>query len=129
VCAALRRLGAPRLLVGQLLLTYRYLFLLSEEASRTLRAHALRSPDHPRPHLRAVGGMIGQLLVRALFRAERVHAAMRSRGFDGELRLYRPTRLRLHDFAFVASTLALLLVSRAVDVPAWIGSALSGGPR
>lgn len=125
VCAALRRLGAPRALVTQLLLTYRYLFLLSAEAGRSVRAHALRSPDRPRPTLRVAATLLGQLLIRALARAERIHAAMRCRGFDGEVRLSRPWRLSSRDALFVGLTAALLVVSRGLDVPARV-AALGG---
>jgi cobalt/nickel transport system permease protein len=127
VCAALRRLGVPRALVTQLLLTYRYLFVLSAEAGRSLRAHALRSPDRPRPTLRVAGTLLGQLLVRALARAERIHAAMRCRGFDGEVRLSRAWSLSRRDALFVAATAALLLASRALDVPALVAG--MGGLR
>jgi cobalt/nickel transport system permease protein len=117
VCAALRRLGVPRALVTQLLLTHRYLFVLSEEAGRSLRAHALRSPDRPRPTLRMAGTLLGQLLLRALARAERIHAAMRCRGFDGELRVARRWRASWRDAVFLTATAALLAASRALDVP------------
>jgi cobalt/nickel transport system permease protein len=120
VCAALRRLGAPRAMVAQLLLTYRYLFVLAGEAGRTLRAHALRSPDRPRPTLRVAGTLLGQLLVRALGRAERIHAAMLCRGFDGDLRLRRAWRLSARDALFAAATAALLVAARALDVPALV---------
>jgi cobalt/nickel transport system permease protein len=129
VCAALRRMGVPRALVTQLLLTHRYLFVLSEEAGRALRAHALRSPDRPRPSLRQAGALLGQLLVRALARAERIHAAMRCRGFDGELPLSRGWRLSGADALFVAAAAILLVVSRTVDVAAAVGAALPGGLR
>jgi cobalt/nickel transport system permease protein len=124
VCAALRRLGAPRAVVTQLLLLYRYLFVLADETARTLRAHALRSPDRPRPALRTTGTLLGALLLRTLARGERVHAAMLGRGFDGELRLGRPGRLRRADVAFAAATALLLVACRAIDVPAALGAAL-----
>ena len=120
VCATLRRLGAPRAIVAQLLLTYRYLFVLSDEAGRSLRAYALRSPDRPRPRLRLAGMLVGQLLLRALARAERIHAAMRCRGFDGELRLPRRWRLAPRDGLFLGATAALLVAARALDVPALV---------
>lgn len=127
VCVALRRLGAPRAIVAQLLLTHRYLFVLSAEAARSLRAHALRAPGRRRPTLRVAGTMLGALLVRALARAERIHAAMRCRGFEGEVPLVRRGRLGRPDALFAAATAALLVVARAVDVPARIGAALAGG--
>ena len=118
VCAGLERLGTPRLLVAQLLLLYRYLFVLAEEAGRMVRAHALRSPDRPRPTARVVATLLGQLLVRTLARAERVHAAMRCRGFDGTMRLVRQTRLSRADLAFAAATALLLAGCRLVHLPA-----------
>jgi cobalt/nickel transport system permease protein len=129
VCVALRRLGTPRALVTQLLLTHRYLFVLTAEAGRALRAHALRSPDRPRPSLRVAGTLLGQLLLRALARAERIHAAMRCRGFAGELPVARPSRLAGRDALFAAASAALLLAARALDLGALVGAALPGGLR
>jgi cobalt/nickel transport system permease protein len=128
VCAALGRLGAPRVLVTQLLLLYRYLFVLADEAARTVRAWQLRAPGAPRPPLRTAGRLLGQLLLRALSRAERVHAAMRARGFDGRVRTSPPRPAAGADAAFAAAVAALLVVSRAVDVPALAG-ALLGAQR
>jgi cobalt/nickel transport system permease protein len=129
VAAALERLGVPRALATQLQLTYRYVFVLAEEAGRMVRAHGLRAPDGRRPDWRTVGTLLGQLLLRALARAERVHAAMRCRGFDGRLLTRRTWRLRPADAAFAAATLALLLVARATDAPARLGQLLAGALR
>ncbi len=128
VCVALRHLGAPRALVAQLLLTHRYLFVLSAETSRSLRAHALRAPGRSRPTLRVAGTMLGALLVRAMARAERVHTAMRCRGFGGDLPLVRRARPGRADAIFAAATAALLVVARVQDVPALFGAVLPGGP-
>jgi cobalt/nickel transport system permease protein len=118
LCAGLRRLGAPRLLVAQLLLLWRYLFVLADEAARLWRAHALRSPGRPRPSARLAATLLGQLLVRALARAERLHAAMRCRGFEGTVPLVRRARLSGADLAFAAATALLLAACRLVDLPA-----------
>ncbi|GEJ55685.1 cobalt ECF transporter T component CbiQ [Anaeromyxobacter diazotrophicus] len=118
MCAGLERLGAPRLLVAQLLLLYRYLFVLSEEAARLWRAHALRSPDRPRPTARLGATLLGQLLLRTLARGERLHAAMRCRGFDGTVKLVRRARLSRADLAFGAATAALLAGCRFGHLPA-----------
>ena len=126
VCAALNRLGAPRVVVTQLLLLYRYLFVLAEEAIRMLRAHALRSPDRPRPSARTAGTLLGQLLLRTLGRGERLHAAMRCRGFDGELRLVRRPRLGRADLAFAGATALLLAGSRLLDLPRLVAGLLGG---
>ena len=43
ICEALARLRMPKLFVVQLLLLYRYLFVLAEEALRMVRAREARS--------------------------------------------------------------------------------------
>ncbi len=126
VCQAAGRLGAPRILVAQLSLTYRYLFVLGDEAARMLRAHALRSPDAARPRLRTAGTLLGQLLVRATVRAERIHVAMRCRGFDGRLPVREAWRIRRADAVFMGAAGIVLVVARSLDVPGLVGAALSG---
>jgi len=126
VCQAAGSLGAPRILVAQKSLTYRYLFVLGDEAARMLRAHALRSPGAPRPRLRTAGTLLGQLLVRATARAERVHVAMRCRGFDGRLPVRGVWRLRRADAVFLGAAAILLVAARALDVPGLVGANLSG---
>lgn len=125
VCAALGRLGAPRALVAQLLFTYRYLFVLGEQGGRLLRAHALRGGG-VRPRLRTAGPLLGQLLLRTLDRAQRVHVAMRCRGFAGTLPLRRAGGLGRADVGFVAAAVAFLILARAVDLPGQLGAALAG---
>jgi len=121
ICVALRRMGAPRALVTQLWLLFRYSFLLVQQAGNLLRAHALRAPGHPRPRLRIARSLLGELLLRSVGRAERVHAAMLCRGFSGELGRTTPRRFRLYDGLFVLGSSAFLLLVRAVDLPAWLG--------
>jgi len=129
VCAALGRLGAPRVVVAQLSLTYRYLFVLGAEAGRMVRAHAMRAPALRRPTARTAGTMIGHLLVRALDRAERIHRAMLARGFNGRFLARRRWQLRGADLAFLFCVLVLLLVVRLVDVTALAGLTASGALR
>lgn len=129
VCTALGRLGAPRVVVGQLSLTYRYLFVLGGEASRMVRAHAMRAPDLKRPSARTAGTLLGHLLVRALDRADRIYRAMLARGFQGRFPVRRPWRLRRTDLVFVLCTLVLLLAVRLVDLTALVGLTASGALR
>jgi cobalt/nickel transport system permease protein len=126
VCAALGRLGAPRVLVAQLALLYRYLFVLADEAARTIRGYEARAAGR-RPGVRMGATLLAQLLVRALARAERVHAAMRCRGFDGRLWLVRSHAPGWRDATFGGAVAILLAVTRAVDVPALVGAAIGGG--
>lgn len=126
VCAALERLGLPRPLVTQLLVLYRYVFVLLEEAVRMERARALRSFGRRGGGLRIVGSLLGTLLLRVWGRAERIHMAMLARGFFGTFHFQRPLRLTARDLAFVAGWAALFLAFRLVDVPVALGGLLSG---
>lgn len=82
---ALARLGAPRRLVTLLLFTVRYIEVLAQEYHRlrlAMRARAFR-PRTGWHTWRAFGWLVGMLLVMSLERSERIHAAMRLRGFTG----------------------------------------------
>ncbi len=70
---------------------WRYLFVISDEAARLLRARSSRSGSSSRGaggsllwRARVTGGMAGSLFLRSLERSDRVYAAMISRGYTGE---------------------------------------------
>jgi cobalt/nickel transport system permease protein len=123
LCAALARLGVPRVFTVQLLLLYRYAFVLGDEAARLATARRLRSAGR-RPALNSYGPLLGQLLLRAFQRAQRIHQAMQARGFDGELRSLRTLRWQPRDTVFVLGWCSAFAVLRAVDLPQWLGDAL-----
>ncbi len=91
---ALRALRLPRLLVASVEFAYRYLFVVTDEASRMLQARSSRSAAIEgrragvglRWRARVAGNLVGTLFVRSIERSERVHAAMLARGYDGEQR-------------------------------------------
>jgi len=112
LCYALGRLGMPRLLVTQFLLLYRFIFIIAEEGVRMTRAWMLRSRRAGNMPLRVWGSLAGHLLLRAYDRGERVHAAMRARGFDGTLRPLLPPRWRWFDAAFVFISVGYFVFAR-----------------
>lgn len=100
---ALRSLRVPAVLVAIVLLMYRYLFVLVEEAQSMMRARAGRSAFIGSKtggsktggrksggslvwRAKSAGGMAGSLLIRTLDRSERIYMAMVARGYDGTLR-------------------------------------------
>ncbi|PKR91033.1 cobalt ECF transporter T component CbiQ [Pleomorphomonas diazotrophica] len=111
---ALGRFGLPARLVQVFLFSIRYIELLRAEARRLHDAMRLRGfrPATNLHTLKSYGHFIGQLLVRAVERAERVDEAMRCRGFAGRFPLVTLERLGLVDF--VAAALTALLVSTAL---------------
>jgi cobalt/nickel transport system permease protein len=86
--AGLRRLHVPRSMVAIVAMMLRYLHLMLEE-KRTMD-RALRARRFAEWSWLAVcriqGALVGRIFVRSLDRAERVHAAMLARGWDGEIR-------------------------------------------
>jgi len=82
---SLEKLGTPAKLVFLLLLTYRYISVIEQEYRKLRRAAAIRSfrPGTDMHTYKTYAYLIGMLFVRAAERAQRVHQAMRCRGFNG----------------------------------------------
>jgi cobalt/nickel transport system permease protein len=121
VCMALERLGVPSVFATQLLFLHRYLFVLGEEAIRMARARALRSFDGRGMGIRVYGSLVGHLLLRTLDRGQRIHLAMRCRGFDGQIRSLRKLSAGLPDVAFTLGWSAAFVALRFVNVPQLLG--------
>lgn len=126
LCAALGRLGVPRVFTAQLLFLFRYAFVLGAEAAQMATARTLRACGRPAT-LASYGPLLGHLLLRAFERAQRVHLAMTARGFDGELRSLRELRWTARDTRFVLGWCAFFALVRGFDLPQRLGSLLLGG--
>jgi cobalt/nickel transport system permease protein len=101
---SMRKLGCPSILVMNLSFLYRYLFVLTEETMRMKQARDCRRVGRApfREELKILSSMLGTLLIRSFERAERMHAAMLSRGFAGEFQVYSPRRFGWRDLAFLS---------------------------
>jgi cobalt/nickel transport system permease protein len=121
VCLALERFKVPKPFIVQLLFLYRYMFVLTEELERMVRARAVRSFSRSSMPFKVFASLIGHLLLRTLDRAERVYRAMCCRGFDGQLRMIRSTKINFKDAAFVTIWVALFVSFRFWDIPAKLG--------
>ncbi len=113
--SGLRRMGIPAILVDLLALTYRYLFVLIEEAMRLRRAAAARGY---RPNWLGqawlIGRLIGQLFVRSYERAERVYGAMLQRGYRGQMPLAHALRFTKTDALVLLILIPTLVAVRAL---------------
>lgn len=126
---ALRMLRVPKIFVLQLLLTYRYISVLSEEAARMLRAYALRSPQQKGVHRSAWGSFAGQLLLRTFDRAQRVYQAMRLRGFAGEYNTGEAAKIKAADLIYLSAWGGFFAAARIYNIPVLIGSLFTGVMR
>jgi len=125
VCRALAQLGLPQVFTVQIALLYRYVFVLMEETLRISRARELRA--HGRPLVLAeYGSLAGSLFLRTWERAQRVHIAMLSRGFEGAFHGARRPGFRWQDGLFLLGWGALLIVLRWVNASRSFEALLKG---
>jgi cobalt/nickel transport system permease protein len=115
---AMRRLGAPQSLNLIVALMHRYILLLSEEYRRMERGRDSRTV---RPvvfgDLALYANQFGLLFVRSWDRAERVYAAMLSRGFTGVLPNAPAQRTRWPDIAVPVAAVTLFCLARFAAPP------------
>lgn len=121
LCAALRRLHVPGLFLSLLLLTYRYVGVMTEEVAIMSDAYALRAPGQKGVHFRAWGSFLGQLLLRSMDRAEELYAAMLLRGYHEHFHYAEAAPCGARDALFLLVSAALLASVRFVNVAEALG--------
>ncbi|MDO4179508.1 MAG: cobalt ECF transporter T component CbiQ [Phascolarctobacterium sp.] len=116
ICFALKVLHVPSVIITQVLLTYRYLHLLLEEANRITQAYELRAPNASGIAMGQWGGLVGKFLLRSVDRAEQVYNSMLLRGFAGDFS-HCGTRVRFGklDVIFFASCLIFLVGTKLMS--------------
>lgn len=122
LCAALRKLHVPDILVTLFLLTYRYISVMVEQVSIMTEAYALRAPGQKGIHISAWGSFLGQLLLRSMDRASELYQSMQLRGFCGEFYYAEVKRIDAKDIAYAAACLALFFAARYFDLAMMLGN-------
>ena len=121
ICAALRKLHVPSMLVTLLLLTFRYAGVMMQEAAVMSDAYRLRAPGQKGVHISAWGSFLGQLFLRSMDRAQEVYAAMRLRGFHGEFPHADAPSWRGADTVFCLVCAVLLILFRRYALAELLG--------
>ena len=106
---AMQRLRIPKKLCHILLFTYRYVFVIHQEyvtMRQAMRARGFK-PKTDRHTYRSYAWLIGMLLVKSWDRAERVHDAMRCRGFRNCFYSLTEFSTSTTDYAFMTGCLLL----------------------
>ncbi len=109
---SLRSVGVPKVYVLTLDMCYRYIFLLTDlvkafytaKKSRAIKSLPLLEEQ------KWVGGRIGYMLARSLDMAEKVHGAMVSRGFNGDVKLMEDFAMRPRDYVAMASVVGFSIL-------------------
>ena len=126
ICAALRKLHVPGILTTLLLLTYRYIGVMIEQASVMSQAYKLRAPGQKGIHISAWGSFLGQLLLRSMDRAEELYSSMILRGFRGEFYYADAPACRRASLVYTAVCIALFLGARCFNISSLLGGLLIG---
>lgn len=122
LCASLRRLHIPKMLVTLLLLTYRYVGVMTEELAVMTEAYSLRAPGQKGIHISAWGSFLGQLLLRSMDRAQELYSSMLLRGYHEHFH-YAPMKpFSAADGIYLFGSTALFLFIRFVDITRFLGS-------
>lgn len=116
MCTSLAKCHVPSAILTIVLLIYRYLGLLLEEAERMQQAYQLRAPGQRGIARNTWGSFVGLLLLRAFERAERINESMRLRGFQGEFIYWEQIKLSWTDWLFFVTMCGMMVLLRWIPV-------------
>ena len=122
ICAALRTLHVPKTLVTLLLLTYRYVGVMTEELAVMTDAYHLRAPGQKGIHVSAWGSFLGQLLLRSMDRAQELYASMLLRGYHQHFHYAPHKPFGARDAVYTLGSIGLFVLLRFVDASQLLGS-------
>ena len=119
---AFEHLHVPAILTTIIAFLYRYLFVLTDEVMRLLRARESRSATiagHKSGRsvmwrARVAGNMTGQLFLRSYERSDRIYNAMLARGYTGQLRTLNPHVMKKRDWSFAALSVIVILLLQLI---------------
>jgi cobalt/nickel transport system permease protein len=118
ITAAMRRLKFPGVFVVVFEMTYRYVGVLFAEAYSMHTAYTLRSAGVKGIAIRDMGSFVGQLLLRSIDRADRVHNAMICRGYAMRAIRQGGGGVKRQDILFCAVVCLLCVTLRVIDTSA-----------
>ena len=106
---SVRSVGVPKIYVLTLEMAYRYIFLLMDmvremyvaKKARTIKSRSMFEEQ------KWVGGRMGYTLIRSIDMSEKVHMAMMSRGFNGDVKVMQQFKMKNRDYFAVAAGLSL----------------------
>lgn len=115
---ALEHLKVPAILTTIIAFLYRYLFVLTDEVFRLLRARESRSAASAGNRsgggvlwrAKVAGNMAGQLFLRSYERSDRIYNAMLSRGYSGHLYTLNPHEMKTSDYYVTAFMIVVIFI-------------------
>ena len=119
ILRALNYFGFTGRLTSMMMLTYRSIFLFSEENRRMKNARIARGFRQgknfwDRHTMKTLSSSIGMLLIRVNRRSDSIYTAIRARGFDGRIRTLQRPAIHARDaalFVFILGITVTLLLA------------------
>ena len=121
ICAALRKLHVPGVIATLLLLTYRYVGVMTQELAVMTDAYHLRAPGQKGIHVSAWGSFLGQLLLRSMDRAQELFSSMQLRGYKNEFYYAKTKSFEVSDAVFMIVSIGFFVLLRYVNISQLIG--------
>lgn len=119
---ALEHLRVPAILTTIIAFLYRYLFVLTDEVFRLIRARESRSAAAPGKRVgggvlwraKVAGNMAGQLFLRSYERSDRIYQAMVARGYTGHLYTLNAHEMKSRDYYVTAFAILLIFILQVI---------------
>ncbi len=121
ICYAFCCLHFPKIIITVILLIYRYIYILIDEAEKISMAYSLRAPKQKGIHYKVWGPLVGQWLLRSMDKAELVYESMCLRGYKGDFRYIRKKNSSAADWIFFGGWVAILLLLRYTSFVEMVG--------
>lgn len=112
----LRMLHIPNMFLIQFELILRYIGVLVDETKNMYYAYRLRTPGIKGIVIRHMGVFLGQLLLKSIYKAERIYHAMKCRGFHGKIVMSRRERLYGKDYLLLFIISGIMIGCRLLKV-------------
>ena len=121
LCAALRKIHVPAIMVSLLQLTYRYVGVMTEELAVMTDAYHLRAPGQKGIHVSAWGSFLGQLLLRSMDRAQELFSSMMLRGYHDHFHYADIDRFRGRDALYMLISVTFFVLLRYGNISQLVG--------
>ena len=114
--AQFRRMRVPMIFVMVFETTFRYIGVLLEEVHTMIIAYKLRSGTKKALEMKDMGPFVGQLFLRGFDRAERIHIAMRCRGYSLSRIPPAPRHFKISDTAMLVAVCIPVILLRFIEI-------------
>ena len=111
---SLVHLKIPSIFVLQLVMIYRYIFVLVEEALTMIQAYQLKNPQSKGIAFKDMGSFVGSLLVRSFERSNEVYNAMKCRGFDVKQAYLNYVDFEIENYFLLMMAVGVLMMVKVV---------------